>query len=89
MEQSERSQERRLGTLRPGVGEMHNPDRTFNRLELRMVLRTRTRARLARSRSHRLGGGNAEDKGHHGTSAARQVPKVFLSARIDVPHKRY
>jgi len=72
-----------LRTLRPGVGEVHNPDRTFNRLELRMMLRLRLARRC------RLGAGNGAKKGHHSTGAARQVPNVFFSARIGVPHKRY
>jgi hypothetical protein len=36
-----------------------------------------------------LGGGYGENKGHQGTGAERQVPNVFFSARIGVPHKRY
>jgi hypothetical protein len=45
------------------------------------------RARLGRR--CRLGAGNDAKKGHHSTGAARQVPDVFFSARIGVPHKRY
>jgi hypothetical protein len=53
-------------------------------MELGMVLRTR----VAHIRG--LGdGGNGANKGHHDTSAAPQVPDVFFSARIGVPHECY
>jgi hypothetical protein len=86
VEQSQPSQEGRLRTLRPGVGKVHHPDRAFDRTQLRVVLRTR--ARLTRPEG--LGGGDyGESKGHQCTGAVRQVPNLFFTARIDVPHKRY
>jgi hypothetical protein len=62
---------------------VHNPDRTFDRAKLSMMLRTRLAA------TQGLGGNYGANKGHRSTGAARQVPNLFYSARIDVPHKRY